>query len=493
MSAAPELAVVTHLGMEHPLMLSLASQLLEHGVFLTDLRGQTFLTDLPDDLTNYKAVALTQGAFETVRRDSAQLERLDEFARHGFVFALDNALDDSGRFTDKGWYDVKTSGFVYDMIAHAGLTRGHPEVRRIQDTRPDEQLLSGFKERLLDYLARVRHWGEFHLHNWKAAMALLNTGEHEDVRDPIIRAIRESCEHMPPAIHHDQVAGLFATAWLLEQTGDRGPLDRARAIVGRVLAERPETEGLVSGTGFVRDPLCLEHQPCPGSGGTQRRKVLWTEMLHMHGATLGVLTRVTGERSYQDEGMRVIRYLREHHQDHDGLLFHCSRDGRPIAGKWSRGQAHAMWGMLYLIEEMDDGDPCRAEVLDFLHRIGQGLKACQDPQTGLWRNVLDCDLSRVESSGTMCFGYTFARCINQGWLRAEDFADMVCKAYRGLKRMYWRGGMAVNCRGTGTGADLAYYIARPQGWAPVPWFTMTLVETTRLMRSGAVADPDPIT
>jgi hypothetical protein len=57
---------------------------------------------------------------------------------------------------------------------------------------------------------------------------------------------------------------------------------------------------------------------------------------------------------------------------------------------------------------------------------------------------------------------------------------MVRRAWEGLKQLYWRGGMAANCRGSAYGLDDAYYLERPQGWAKMPHMLLAATEMARL-------------
>ena len=117
-------------------------------------------------------------------------------------------------------------------------------------------------------------------------------------------------------------------------------------------------------------------------------------------------------------------------------------------------------GMLYLLEEMDQNDPAFDGVLEVIEAAGRGLIPHQDAKTGLWRNVIDHPDARLESSGTAGFCYVYARCIREGWLDRDTFLPMVHRAWQGVKRMYWRQGLAANCRGSGASVDLHYYPPR---------------------------------
>jgi len=479
MQQHPELALVSTLAQDDLLLTSLVSQLLEYGVFFTGIGEQRVPDTVPEDLSAHRVLMLTAEAFDAIRdTDTALLTRIETFAGEGFVFVLPRSPGTRAGAT-KAWYDHTTNQFVSYAIAESGLTRASPAVRRLQLRRPDTELLAAYRERLLGYLARaVGYWNEFHLHWWRAAQALIDAG-HADLREPLVGCIRRCCQTLPPGAHHDQLAGLFATVWLREQTGETKQFEDACGLMDRVLALRPRIDDVMAPAGFVDDPLGRRDAARPGAGSLQRRAVMWTEALHMQGATLAALTRATGDLRYLDEGLRLVRMIRRLQQDAGGLVSHCSRGGQPVGLKWSRGVAHAVNGALHMIEEMPAGTACRDEVVDFIASVGCGLRATQDPATGLWRNVLDDTRSRLESSGSACFTMVYGRGIRGGWLDADEFGDMVRRAYEGLKTLHWRGGMVANCRGTGTG-DAAYYIGRPQGWGDVPWFIPACLAATAL-------------
>jgi len=243
--------------------------------------------------------------------------------------------------------------------------------------------------------------------------------------------------------------------------------------------------GVINFNGFATDPLGRNYTASRnlgddwGFGTISQRLVNWNEALHMLCPSLAAMSRVTGDRRYLAEALHLIRHCARYHVGENGLLFHASREGRPITGRWGRGHTHALYGALYTLEEMDPQDPERETILDFLRRVGCGLRGFQDQRTGLWRNDVDVPQARLESSCTCGIVAVYGRCIRESWLARDEFLDMVLKGWDGLKRMYWRGGLCAQCRGTGVGPD-SYYLARPHGWQVVPQMVMAGVEIGRL-------------
>lgn len=493
----PQLLLVSGHGPDHRLMRSVVSQLLENGIWFKADENQQLPSQLPEQLKGYRAILLDEPAAEAVVADEEQRRRLQAFARGGgFVFRMEDppepdwtasgaAKDTSGSHLGH-WIDLNTSHRCNEVITHAGLTRFHPAMRARQLAIGEDRMLAELKARLVPRLDRAWHWSEFALHEWKAAVALINAG-HEDVRPLLIRGIERSAANVDPPLDHDRISGYFGLIWLAEQTGERKYIDQAREMVDEVLRRRPRHMGVIAGHGFADDPLGLGDADSAEPrlhrfAHTNRRDVVWTEFLHFHGPTFASLSRATGEKRYLDEAMQTVEHVRRYHLRPDGLLAHCTRHGRPVAAAWTRGQTHALYGLLYMLEEMQPDQPEFKTVLSLVEQVGEGLRGFQDPRTGLWRNVIDHPASRLESSGTTGIVCVYGRCVNEGWLDRERFEPMLRRAWEGLRSVYWRRGLAGNCRGTGTG-DEAYYLARPQGWATVPQIVMAALEAQRLQRT----------
>jgi len=252
--------------------------------------------------------------------------------------------------------------------------------------------------------------------------------------------------------------------------------------------------GVLNWNGFMDDPLGLRSAPDKGMSWEQptvaMRSTNWNEALHMQCGPLAAIARATGNRRYLDEALRLIEHCGKYHLDpKDHLLFHATRAGRPASGKWGRGTTHALYGMLFTLEEMDAKDGARGGVIDVIDRLGEGLQKVQDAETGLWRNETSVSFARVESSCTAGIVYAYGRCLCEGWLPRAKYAPMVLRGWDGLKRMYWRKGLAAQCRGTAIGPT-SFYVSRPQGWGAVPQLLMAAMMVSRLKRSPA-QEPKP--
>jgi len=196
-------------------MLSFVSQLLEQGVWFDFDHDHELPAQLPVDFERHHALVLDTPAVEALLKDTALHARLDAFAKKGgFVFRLEAASPSDSKST----LDLTTKHRVADIVASANLTQRHPGLRELQLARPVGRMMDELKKSLVSKLA-AKGWSEYRLHEWKAALALMEAG-HADLREPLADSIRRACGNLPPPAHHDVIAGWFGAAWLAEEFGE---------------------------------------------------------------------------------------------------------------------------------------------------------------------------------------------------------------------------------------------------------------------------------
>lgn len=485
-----ELAVVTREPPDSVYGRTLANVLLEKGLFFQGIAEQHFLCELPAGFQRYRAVLLDRRIFNSLRRaGGAPLAAVARYAARGFVGLLPEAVALTAKINAKLFYGAAIENTVSSLVAHAGLTVNHPAGRQVRAARTEDAIVRGMKQGLMQYLAAAGRWNEFRLHNWQAALALLNSGGHADIRAPLLAHMRKCFRNVPPAAHHDYLGGYFAAAWLYRETGARAPLKKIIARFDELLARRPRTpEGLLGGCGFRDDPLCLKSMRAGAwceAATLVRREVVWNEAFHFLGPTAGALYQVTGNPKYLREVVPWLRHLLLVHQDRDGLLRHASRRGIAIGGKWGRGMAHALLGAMYLAAALPPGHAAGRLAVQLIRRGCRGLLKFQDRDSGLWRNLIDQPLAFLESSCSASFAYIMARGVNEKWLERELFLVPARRAVEGLKQFYWRGGVVANCVGTGVG-DTGYYLARPRNWTTAFQYLNAICELKK--SAGAKAE-----
>ena len=107
-----------------------------------------------------------------------------------------------------------------------------------------------------------------------------------------------------------------------------------------------------------------------------------------------VVRQITGIASLCDNG--------------NGLLYHMWESRGHSACIWSEGMGWTAVLLADVLDYLPDDYPGRDKVMTVLRRMCKGLKDCQDKQTGMWCQVVDCPEAPGnwnETSGTGMFLY----------------------------------------------------------------------------------------
>jgi rhamnogalacturonyl hydrolase YesR len=185
------------------------------------------------------------------------------------------------------------------------------------------------------------------------------------------------------------------------------------------------------------------------------------------------LARCTGENRYRALGERYFRRVAEATQADSGLWRHWTDPERGREGAfWSRGSYWPLFSMTLSLL-IGDGDDAFADLLRSRVRTTlDGLMRVQDPAAHRWHLVLDEPETRLESSATAGIVYCHDRLRELGAIQ-DGYVEAMDRAYRSLKRLYYHGGLASNCRGTSIGPP-QYYRTRPMGWYDSSLFGATV-------------------
>ena len=184
------------------------------------------------------------------------------------------------------------------------------------------------------------------------------------------------------------------------------------------------------------------------------------------------LSKCTGERRHAEFAERFLRHICAATHADNGLWHHWKNLSSGEKGAfWSRMQ---MWPMFVMTEclEAIEPDSSLAEFLRAeIRKTLAGMERVQD-EAGMWHLVADEPDSRIESTVGQHAIYAIDRLREMGVID-NRYAEMADRAFAGLKRLYYRTGLAASCRGTACG-DLNYYRTRPQGFANTSVFPASL-------------------
>jgi unsaturated rhamnogalacturonyl hydrolase len=173
---------------------------------------------------------------------------------------------------------------------------------------------------------------------------------------------------------------------------------------------------------------------------------MWLDGLYMGSPFLAHYGKVFNEPAAFDEVVRQIQLMDQHAYDPaSGLFFHGWDEKH--AQSWAdpkTGRSPSFWGRAigwYAMAIVDCLDNLPADhrgvgsVKAILERLADGVVRHQDPESGLWWQVLDQggrDGNYLETSASSMFVYAIAKGINRGYLSREKYQPAVLRGYAGL-------------------------------------------------------------
>jgi unsaturated rhamnogalacturonyl hydrolase len=163
---------------------------------------------------------------------------------------------------------------------------------------------------------------------------------------------------------------------------------------------------------------------------------------------------------------------------------------------WGRAMGWYGMALVDVLDYFPANHPARPEIIATLRTLCNGLVKYQDPQTGLWYQVVDQGKRKgnyLEASCSSMFVYTLAKGVNRDYL-PRDFESAAVRGYRGLVEKLIRTDApgrvsltqccAVAGLGQGRDGSYEYYLREPvvdndlKGIGP---FILSGIEVQRLL------------
>lgn len=212
----------------------------------------------------------------------------------------------------------------------------------------------------------------------------------------------------------------------------------------------------------------------------ERAWQLWLDGNYMAVPFLLRYGRAFGDLEYTcAEAVKQLLVYHGHlKSDHMGLLYHAwDESGKapwadPVthhsAFFWCRALG---WYGMALVDTLDvipRDQPGRDQLIAILRELVVGVAHYQDPQTGLWYQILDkpeLEVNWTETSSSSMFVYILDVAMKRGYI-SRKYMSAARKGYRGVMGRLTLGpdgltNLAGICTGTNVG-DLAWYLARPR-------------------------------
>lgn len=143
---------------------------------------------------------------------------------------------------------------------------------------------------------------------------------------------------------------------------------------------------------------------------------MWADTVFMAGLFLAYMGKLTGKQEYIDEALKQLEIHIDVLQDEDGMLYHGwdETEGHHIGCKWGRANC---WVSVGIVEMMDYIEVSPA-LIEKLKKQLDGIAPWQK-ENGLWRTVLDGNMSYLEASSAYGFGYAILKGVRLGVLEPK--------------------------------------------------------------------------
>ena len=209
-----------------------------------------------------------------------------------------------------------------------------------------------------------------------------------------------------------------------------------------------------------------------------QRNSVWLDDMFMGIPTLAWMGRYTGDSTYYNKAIQMIRLYRKHSFVEDKQLF---RHGWVEAMEphrffpWARANGWAILTMCEVLDALPKDHPDRAWLLDLYRKHVAGIVACQGTD-GFWHQLLDRPDTYEETSATAIFAYCLAHGINEGWINDKAYGPQALLAWNAVaSAVNEKGQVEGVCVGTGMGFDPLFYQRRKtdvmaaHGYGPTIW------------------------
>lgn len=467
----PELLFLAPEGGNDLHTLSFIAQLLELGVAVELDENWRLPTAPPRELSAYKACCFPETAKEKHGRDLVAFYRNGGFVPYFAYYEVEPRDAGSIPFFYRAYGRDVYFWTMAHVVMEGDLTRGHADFARTMEARPVRSMIAEFRAdvfaRYDKPLERWSNWGDPGYTMLVSSFCLAETlGDADWLR---------------VATHCMQTLNDSRHLVLRKEISENKLPDTADAYVpmmAGLLMERGVKDGkpqwIASGVEMAENFLghCREWD---GAIIERWMNTMWSESMLLV-PTLCWLARVTGDRKHAVAALNTARAVAKHTHHANGLWHHWGDRHGKKGAFWSRG---VQWPVLWMTQALPALDP-GSELAEFMRgeiaKTYDALARFQHREKGLWHLVIDEPVTRLESSASGAFIYCYDR-LREMEMISPKHGDMVERAFVGLKRLFYHGGLASTCRGTGFGAT-------PDGLVCLPAFPCGDGKT-----SGLVAAP----
>lgn len=193
----------------------------------------------------------------------------------------------------------------------------------------------------------------------------------------------------------------------------------------------------------------LKTQPRTSEGGFWHKQrypnQMWLDGLYMGAPFYAQYALTFNEPKLFDDVVNQFVVIHKHTYDPaTGLNYHGWDESKqqkwanPETGCspnfWGRAEGWYAMALVDVLDYLPLAHAGRPKILGILNQVVAGIKKYQDPQTGLWYQVIDQGKRKdnyLEATGSSMFAYTLLKAIRKGYI-SNEYKAVAEKAYNGI-------------------------------------------------------------
>jgi unsaturated rhamnogalacturonyl hydrolase len=211
----------------------------------------------------------------------------------------------------------------------------------------------------------------------------------------------------------------------------------------------------------------LKTQPRTKEGGFWHKKIypnqMWLDGLYMGEPFYAEYAKLIHDEKAFDDIANQFIYMENHSRDpKTGLMYHGWDESKeqqwadPKTGTsphfWGRAMGWYAMALVDVLDNFPETHPKRKELLAILSRVAKAAKDYQEPESGLWYDILDLPDRKpnyLESSASAMFVYALQKGVRKGYLPVA-YAAVAKKGYAGMEKAFveQRSAGKINLKGT---------------------------------------------
>ncbi|WP_309299336.1 glycoside hydrolase family 88 protein [Paenibacillus sp. YYML68] len=193
----------------------------------------------------------------------------------------------------------------------------------------------------------------------------------------------------------------------------------------------------------------LKSHPRTSEGGLWHKKIypfqMWLDGVYMMSPLLTAYARMFHEHEWFDDVANEILLMEKRSRDpRTGLLYHgwdeskeqrwANKDTGCSPHFWGRAVGWYVMAIVDVLDDMPLDHPKRGEIIGIFWRLTEALIDVQDPESGMWWQVLDQggrEGNYLETSATAMFVCAFAKGARHGYLGGNAL-EAARRGYEGM-------------------------------------------------------------